>query len=120
MSELDKRSITIITAREPLVSGNSTLRGGTSRDARRARQVVEKAIEPELLQNALRRFLATVRTVVDVDGGRTENYVLDEIQFSAEIGADGEFKLLGTGIGVSATSALTFTLRRIDENKDSN
>ncbi len=33
--------------------------------------------------------------------------VLDEIEFSVEIGANGEFKLLGAGISANAGSSLT-------------
>jgi hypothetical protein len=39
---------------------------------------------------------------------------LSEIQFSAEMSAEGEFKLLGTGVGVAANAALTFVLKRKD------
>jgi hypothetical protein len=45
---------------------------------------------------------------------------LAEIQFSAEIGADGDFKLLGTGVGVSAKSGITFVLRRDEPREPGN
>jgi hypothetical protein len=35
---------------------------------------------------------------------------LEEVEFSAEVSADGEFKLLGTGIGVEAKGGVKFTL----------
>jgi len=41
-----------------------------------------------------------------------DDFVLDEIAFSEEIGADGEFKLVGTGVGFSANNRVTFILRR--------
>jgi hypothetical protein len=47
-----------------------------------------------------------------VGQSKVGDFVLDEVSFSAEIGSDGEFKLVGTGIGISASSGVTFTLRR--------
>jgi hypothetical protein len=41
-------------------------------------------------------------------------FQLSEIQFSAELSASGDFKLLGTGVGVAANTALTFVLKRRD------
>lgn len=42
-------------------------------------------------------------------GGQFE---LSEIQFSAQLMASGEFKLLGAGLGAGAAAALSFTLTR--------
>lgn len=54
--------------------------------------------------------------MVAVEQTRVGDFVLEEIAFSAEIGINGEFKLLGTGVGASATSCVTFTLRlKVDE-----
>ena len=44
-------------------------------------------------------------------------FQLSEIQFSAELSANGDFKLLGTGVGVSANTALTFVLSRRDKSQ---
>ena len=58
--------------------------------------------------------MAGLEQAFAVDGLQTEvgAFELSEIQFSAELSAEGEFKLLGTGIGVAAGSALTFVLSR--------
>lgn len=77
-----------------------------------ARKVVERSVAPEALREGFRAFLGELRQVVTTDSPRVGDFVLEEITFSAEIGANGEFKLLGTGVGLSASSAVSFTLRR--------
>jgi hypothetical protein len=77
-----------------------------------ARRIVEKGLAVDELQASFERFLKNLRSVLGVDNPRVGNFVLDEITFTAEIGANGEFKLLGTGVGISVTGGLTFVLRR--------
>lgn len=75
-------------------------------------KVVDSTLSVETLQDNFAAFLANLRQVLAVDSGRVGDLALDEIRFSVEIGAEGEFKLLGTGIGASTSAGLTFTLRR--------
>jgi hypothetical protein len=76
------------------------------------RDIVEKPVETLRVRNNFHRFLQSLKSIVDVDVPAVGQFELDEVQFSAEISANGEFKLLGTGAGVQATSGVTFTLRR--------
>lgn len=111
----DANQLTVITVREqraPTKPSKAATRGAGHKIQRRTHEVVEQAVETGQLHEALQRFFDGVRKMVDLDAQRIGHYVLDEITFSAEIGADGEFKLLGTGVGVSASSGLTFKLRR--------
>jgi hypothetical protein len=77
-----------------------------------ARKIVERSVAIEALRDGFTRFLGELRQVVTADSPRVGEFVLEEITFSAEIGADGEFKLLGSGVGISASSAVSFVLRR--------
>ena len=84
------------------------------------RKLVEKGIPLDKLQQNFARFLGSLQQVFsDIEQGKVGDFELDEIAFSAEIGADGEFKLVGAGVGISSTSSVTFTLhRRISEKSD--
>ena len=77
-----------------------------------ARKVVERSVAPEAVREGFKAFLSELGQVVAADSPRVGDFLLDEITFSAEIAANGEFKLLGTGVGLSASSAVSFTLRR--------
>lgn len=76
------------------------------------RQTVDKALSVEALSASFNSFVNGLRQVLNVEQATVGDLVLDEITFSVEIGADGQFKLLGTGVSASAGSSLTFTLRR--------
>jgi hypothetical protein len=96
-------AITIVTTDAP----------STRRDrGDNVRRVVESTVSAEQLQTNLVRFIDTLGALLRAGDTRAGEFELDEVGFSAEIGADGDFKLLGTGVGVSASSAVTFTWRR--------
>jgi|GEM_PF-1303490 len=76
------------------------------------RQTVDKVLSVEALSASFNNFIDGLRKVLNVEQASVGDLVLDEITFSVEIGANGEFKLLGTGISANAGSSLTFTLRR--------
>lgn len=103
----EEQAITVVGTASVATRGG--LRGGDEK----VRKVVESAIEVDTLQRNFRAFLENLRAVLAVEDGRVGDLILDEITFSVEIGADGEFKLLGTGVSASASSSLTFTLRRV-------
>jgi hypothetical protein len=100
-------SLTVVTIAAPKVGG---LRG--SRGAEQTDRIVEEGIPLDKLQQGFARFMNGLQQIVTFHQGRVGDFELDEITFSAEIGADGEFKLLGTGVGLRATSGVSFTLRR--------
>jgi hypothetical protein len=76
------------------------------------RRVVESSVSADRLQANLTRFLDALAGVLEAKATSSGDFELDEVGFSAEIGADGDFKLLGAGVGVSASSAVTLTWRR--------
>jgi hypothetical protein len=76
------------------------------------RRVVESTVSADRLHESLARFLETLGEILAAGPTRAGDFELDEIGFSAEIGANGEFKLLGTGVGVTGSSAVTFSWRR--------
>ncbi|RME63060.1 MAG: hypothetical protein D6790_05355, partial [Caldilineae bacterium] len=103
------QTINVITVQTAPAKSVST-RGGAAEAA--VRQTVEKALPVETLAESFNRFMTGLGQVLAVGQTQVGGLVLDEITFSVEIGADGEFRLLGTGVGVEASSSLTFTLRR--------
>ena len=78
------------------------------------RRIVENRVSVEHLQAKLAEFLAAVRAMLAEQSTRAGAFELDEIAFAAEIGASGEFKVLGSGIAVEGSSAITLTWRRSD------
>ena len=77
-----------------------------------ARDIIEQEINVTQLSSNYFVFLESLSEVVDVDTPGIRGFELEEIQFSAEITANGEFKLMGTGVGVEAKGGVTFTLKR--------
>jgi hypothetical protein len=105
MDNQENHQLTIVRATE---APKSSMRGVKDE----ARKIIEEGVPVEKLQQGFARFLDSIRAIVCIGRNQVGDFVLDEVTFSAEIGAEGEFKLLGTGIGVSASSGVTFTLRK--------
>jgi hypothetical protein len=105
MPDESKGKIVVVTTEQ---AAPSTMRG--ARDE--ARKVVEEGISVENLQRGFTNFMNALAQIVKTGHSKVGDYTLDQISFSAEIGAEGEFKLLGTGVGVSGSAGVTFTLRR--------
>jgi hypothetical protein len=84
--------------------------GGGSRA--RKRDIVEQPLDVGIVRKNFLSFLEGLKAIVDGELPAVGQFELDEVQFTAEIAADGQFKLLGTGVGLQASSGVTFTLRR--------
>ncbi len=80
------------------------------------RDIIEDVVDISYLRTNYANFLGGLREIVGVDVPSIGQYQLEEIQFSAEITANGEFKLLGTGVGLEAKGGVTFTLKRKDND----
>jgi hypothetical protein len=94
----------------------STIEIITMEDANLSRsgrtELVSKAIDISQLHERFKEFMTHLEEIIDVDVTRTSTFELDEIEFTAEITADGDFKLLGTGVGVEVNSGIKFRLKR--------
>jgi hypothetical protein len=101
-------TITIVGAKEE----PAAVRGGPSQVTR-----VTDQIAVDELRRKFQEFMESLEAAFAVEAIQTEAGVfrLDEIQFSVELSAHGDFKLLGTGVGVAAGSTLSFTLGRKDK-----
>jgi len=102
MDPQNEPTLTVVTTKP------SKLRGAREE----AQKLLEQSIPIDKLKQSFAQFLNGLHQIVEVQESQTGEFVLEEITFSAEIGAEGDFKLLGTGVGVSATSGVSFTLRR--------
>jgi hypothetical protein len=97
-----KPAVMLVTAEQVQIRG--------ARD--QGRKLVEKSVDIEQLQHSFARFLDGLQHIVAVGQRQVGEFTLDEVSVAAEIDANGEFKLLGTGFAVTAGSGVTFTLRR--------
>jgi hypothetical protein len=102
---MDERDVELTIVTAETVSG----RRGAGDPLRR---VVESRISVDQLQSNLGRFLDAVRTMLADQPTRAGAFELEEITIGAEISANGEFKVLGSGLAVEGSSAITLTLRR--------
>jgi hypothetical protein len=75
-------------------------------------ELVSEKLNISVLRDRFKSFIASLQSMIDIDKPKDLPFELDEVQFSAEISANGEFKLIGTGVGVEASSAVTFVLKR--------
>ncbi len=93
---------------------NITIIGSSSGKSRTRgkKDIIEKTMAVTQVRENFARFLNSLKAMVEVDIPSAGDFELDEVQFTAEISADGEFKLMGTGVGVEASSGVTFTLKR--------
>jgi hypothetical protein len=73
---------------------------------------VTRQLKVSELNDRFRQFIQGLRAIVDLREAETGPFELVEIQFSAEISAEGEFKLVGSGVGISASSGVTFVLHK--------
>jgi len=75
-------------------------------------ELVSSTIEVSKLRERFQEFMSGLQAIITEHTPSDSPFQLNEIQFTAEITANGDFKLLGTGVGVEASSAVTFILQR--------
>ena len=97
-------TITFVAAEE-----EATTRGGPTEVNR-----VTKQIGVDELNRKFSEFMESLESAFAVNELKTEvgMFQLEQIQFSVELSASGDFKLLGTGVGIGAAAALSIVLTR--------
>jgi hypothetical protein len=103
----EKKTIWVITAEPVPPETGPTVRGG-----KKSPLPLGTPIDVDKLQASMQAFLDNVREIVGVGVEDVGPFRLTEISLSATISADGEFRLLGAGVGVGASGGLTFVLTR--------
>jgi hypothetical protein len=98
----DEQTIEIITSES---EDYSRSRGGRL-------ELISEKVNISVLRDQFKSFIASLQSIIDIDKPNGLSFDLDEVQFSAEISANGQFKLIGTGVGVETKSAVTFILKR--------
>lgn len=74
--------------------------------------LVTSALDVGVLRDQFRGFMRSIEAMIDIGDETARGFQLAEIQFSVELTATGEFRLLGTGVGLQASSTMTFVLQR--------
>lgn len=85
--------------------------------SRGPQDLITVALDVSLLRERLRDFLQSLHSIADWDRDPDTSFQLQEIEFTVEITAEGEFKLLGVGTSASAKGAITFTLKKPENPK---
>ena len=75
------------------------------------RRTVEKPVPVPKLAAGLTAFLGDVVDAFQVTGKLLGAFQLEEVQFAAEVGPDGDFRLVGTG-NPEVAGGVRFTLKR--------
>jgi hypothetical protein len=99
-----KTMLTVVTTTTP--------KTGTRGPEEQVRKLVEQGIPLETLRENFTQFLESLHQIVSIKEGRVGDFSLDEVTFNVEISVEGEFKLLGSGVGMTAGSGISFTMRR--------
>ena len=92
--------------------GEIALIGTLSDGSRGKRDVIENMVSTRHVRNKFQQFMGQLQEIINVDLPVATGFELDQVQFSAEITAKGDFKLLGTGVGLETKSGVVFTLKR--------
>ena len=110
MSKDTVTSIQIVTREDENVS-----RG--SRSFSDKVDLVTNTVDIDKLKQNFTQFVSGLQSMMDAKVDEASAFQLNEVHFSAEISASGEFKLLGSGVGVRGSSMITFVLQRKDPEK---
>ena len=80
-------------------------------------ELVTNTIDIDKLKQNFTQFVSSLQSMMDAKVDEASAFQLNEVHFSAEISATGEFKLLGSGVGVRGASTITFVLQRKELEK---
>lgn len=74
--------------------------------------LITASLDVARLRDHLRALVAQLHEMVTWDHPAGSGFRLEEVEFSAEITAEGEFKLMGVGATAGAKGAIKFVLKR--------
>src|SRR5271169_4352999 len=80
-------------------------------------ELATRTIDIDKLKQNFTQFVSGLQSIIDAKVDEASSFQLNEVSFSAEISATGDFKLLGTGVGVQGSSTITFILQRKNAEK---
>jgi hypothetical protein len=72
---------------------------------------VDTVVNVSEMREQYERFLRNLQSIIDVGEGFAGSFQPSEIHFNAEIDGNGEFKLVGTGVGIEVKGGVTIVLR---------
>lgn len=81
-------------------------------ESRGVPDIITRALDVEQLHAQLTAFIAKLHDLVTFEEKRESNFRLETVEFSAEISAEGEFKLMGVGGSAGATGTIKFVMKR--------
>lgn len=84
--------------------------------SRGPKDLISVALNVTSLHIRFREFLEDLYEIIGKDEDSDSPFQLEEIEFSAEITAEGDFKLLGVGASASTTGAIKFVHKRVKED----
>lgn len=80
----------------------------------------EKTISVDELERKMSGFLGMVSRLfssAEKEAKKTSGMCLDEIELSVEIGAEGEIRLIGSGVKANGKGAIKLKFKRVTESK---
>jgi acetaldehyde dehydrogenase (acetylating) len=72
-----------------------------------------KEIDTDKLAAEINKFVKAFQKVVGSIETELERYHLETVSISAEVGGEGELKLLGTGVKIEGKGGITFEFKRV-------
>ena len=81
-------------------------------ESRGAPEWVTRALDLDQLHAQMMAFIIKLHDLVTFEERRESDFRLETVEFSAEISAEGEFKLMGVGGSAGATGTIKFVMKR--------
>lgn len=80
--------------------------------SRGPKDLITASLDVARLREHLRALVGQLHELVEWDDRPSSGFRLEEVEFSAEITAEGEFKLVGVGTTAGVKGAIKFVLKR--------
>lgn len=80
--------------------------------------IIEKAVDVKQIKDSFNRFLQNLEGIIDIEVPHVGSFELEEVSFTAEITANGDFKLIGVGFGIEAKGGVNFKLKHRNQKEN--